>query len=452
LIEALTGVLFVAACIAGSFRPSWAIALVISMYSFEQSLQASIALFTRIPSLANVAVALAVGVCALRETMKSPQPLLGYFSKTWWCIMILFLAGSASLIWTPAFESALELTRWGLPYLILTLIMAPLLSQGIRSIQDSLKALIILGAAINGLILLNPQFTFKVGRLGTDLDALTRSNPLTLGEFGGCVFIAAALYRSQSASIAFSFTRAIAAATGAAVCLLSGSRGQLLFAVVLSLSIFPFAVRLKNIAAFVGSVVAILIIGASLYLVAAQVLGFQELRRWDSAQLESGTAVRVYNALDLVWAFAKSPIAWIVGLGFNAFVAITDSQEPYSHLLFLDILTEQGIPMFVVLCIMLWTVTKDLVWIFRNSIEDQDARAAFASLMGLYVYQLLLVNKQGYLWCSMLFFLFAIMISRARRWDEDSRLHESSGSSVDWSDPSASREASEISNQSRAPA
>jgi len=438
LIELLTGVLFGAVCIVGSVRRSWALALVISMYAFEQALQASLPLFSRIPSLANFVIALVVGACALREVMRSPEPFLGYFSKTWWCTIILFVGAAASLLWTPAFGSAMELTRWGLPYLVLTILLAPLLCQGLQSLQDTLKAFIILGGAINVLILLNPQFTFKIGRLGTDIDALTRSSPLTIGELGGCVFLAAVLYRPQAGSVLFTFAKLAAGVSGIIVCLLSGSRGQLVFAVLLCIIVFPAAIRVRNIVTFFGSLLVVLFMVAVLAFIAAKVLGFEELRRWDSAQLQSGTSVRVANALDLVGVFVTSPFAWVIGLGFNAFVTVTDSLEPYSHLLFLDILTEQGIPMFIVLCIMLWTVSKDTIWMYTQSREQPIARASIATLGALYLYETLLVNKQGYLWAAMQFFLFGIMLSRVKLWEERLSmfgLSEGAGEVLDSSSP-----------------
>jgi len=112
--------------------------------------------------------------------------------------------------------------------------------------------------------------------------------------------------------------------------------------------------------------------------------------------------------------------------------------EPYSHLLFLDILTEQGIPMFIVLCIMLWTVSKDTIWMYTQSREQPIARASIATLGALYLYETLLVNKQGYLWAAMQFFLFGIMLSRVKLWEERLSmfgLSEGAGEVLDSSSP-----------------
>jgi hypothetical protein len=107
-------------------------------------------------------------------------------------------------------------------------------------------------------------------------------------------------------------------------------------------------------------------------------------------------------------------MAWFMGLGFNAFTSVTPTIEPYSHIFFVDVLTELGIPMFILLLWWLKKLLDDARWLFRRFGEDADERASITCLCAMFVFQLLIVNKQGYLWSATLFFLPGIMITRLR--------------------------------------
>jgi hypothetical protein len=145
------------------------------------------------------------------------------------------------------------------------------------------------------------------------------------------------------------------------------------------------------------------------------VLGTDELRRWELSTLSGGVNTRVLNILDLFAAFANRPSAWLVGLGFNAFSWVSGAnKEPYSHSLLVDMLTELGIPAFVVFCWWSLRVLQDGLWLIRRFGDDDAGRSTASLLMVLFIYETLLVNKQGYLWAATLYFLVGIMITRVR--------------------------------------
>jgi len=415
MFEILSLILLVAACILGLTRDGWALALLLAMFAFEQVLQASLPIFVQIPSLGNIIIGLTVAGAAYRSLRLNPEPFNGYLSPAWICCVVIYLMAVVSILWTPSFGTAWALTRWGLPYFGLFVIVGPLLISGRGSIGKFLSAFLFLGKAITLLMLFNPRFTVYTGRLGINLDALTRSNPLAMGELAGCLMIVGALWRGQRNAALFVPIRLVALVLGALLCFQSGSRGQIIFAVLISLALYPVAVRLKSVWAFLGSALALIAVALVLGWLLPGLLGFQEVRRWDAGSIEGGISVRIQNVLDVARAFAFSPAAWIVGLGFNAFAGLTTaSSEPYSHVLFVDILTEQGLPAFVLLCIYFWFVVREVRWLFGAFRDSPRDRAGLACLVGLYCYELLLVNKQGYLWASVLFFLLGILIVRLR--------------------------------------
>jgi hypothetical protein len=207
----------------------------------------------------------------------------------------------------------------------------------------------------------------------------------------------------------------VAFGLGGVLSLQSGSRGQLIFALGLAVIAFPFARRIRNIAGFFGTVAAVALMIPLVLFLAQLVLGTDELRRWELSTLAGGANTRVLNILDLFAAFANRPSAWVVGLGFNAFSWVSGAnKEPYSHALVVDMLTELGIPAFVVFCWWSLRVLQDGLWLLRRFGDDDSGRATASLLMVLFVYETLLVNKQGYLWAATLFFLVGIAITRVR--------------------------------------
>ena len=415
MIEFLTVGFFLIACLLAVRDTAWALALVVSMYALEQALQASSGIFMRITPLANVCVALTAGLSVVLNLPSQDRPFRGYATPIFSVAIGFFVWAMISLLWTPAFGSAWEMTRWGIPYVILFLMVAPLLVDGIASLDRFFRAFLILGSITTILILINPAFTVKLGRLGVDLDSTARTNPLVIGELGGLMILVAALAPVDGSASKAVLARLVAFGLGGVLSLQSGSRGQLIFALGLAVLAFPFARRIRNVVGFFGTVVAVALMIPLVLFLAQLVLGTDELRRWELSTLAGGANTRVLNILDLFAAFANRPSAWLVGLGFNAFSWVSGAnKEPYSHALLVDMLTELGIPAFVVFCWWSFRVVQDGVWLIRRFSDDDSGRATSSLLMVLLIYETLLVNKQGYLWAATLFFLVGILITRVR--------------------------------------
>jgi len=415
VIEILTVGFFVIACLLAVRDTAWALALVVSMYALEQALQASSGIFMRITPLANVCVALTAGLSVVLNLPSQDRPFRGYATPVYSVALGFFVWAMISLLWTPAFEAAWGLTRWGIPYVLLFLVAAPLLVDGMGSLERFFRAFLILGSITTVLILINPAFTLKLGRLGVDLDATVRTNPLVIGELGGLMILIAALAPVDGSSTKAVLGRLLAFGLGITLSLQSGSRGQLIFAGGLAVMAYPFVHRVRNIAGFFGTVAAVALMIPLVIFLAQLVLGSDELRRWELSTIAGGVNTRVLNILDLFGAFANRPSAWIAGLGFNAFSWVSGAhKEPYSHALAVDVLTELGIPAFVVFCWWNLRVLRDGLWLLRRFSDDDAGRASAAVIMVLFAYETLLVNKQGYLWAATLFFLVGIVINRVR--------------------------------------
>ncbi|MSR29182.1 MAG: hypothetical protein EXS03_06375 [Phycisphaerales bacterium] len=415
MINHATIVAFGLACVAAMLSPAWGLALVLTMYAFEQAAQASNMLFVRFVALANFCVAVSVTFGVVRNFLATPRLFHGYASPVWFGTVAIFAYSAASLFWTPARATAVPLLTGQIPYFVLFILIAPLLIDDIGSLTRFTRAFLFLGVAIVVMMLLNPAFTFYTGRLGFNLEATVRTNPLAMGELGGNILLAGALFRVGSSAWFTQLLRIGAFGLGAVLALQSGSRGQIIFAVLIALGFYPMAVRIKNMAGFFWSAVGAVAVIPIILLLGQYLLSGQELRRWSLEFLAGGSDVRVANVTELMSAWLAYPPAWFVGLGFNAFTAVSAARsEPYSHVLFVDLLAEHGIPMFILFCIVLTTAVRDAVWVFRRFADDPDARAALAVFYSFFAYQLLLVNKQGYIWAAMMFFFQIVTITRLR--------------------------------------
>ncbi len=401
-------------------RPAWAFALVLTMYAFEQLLQSSGGVFLAIPSLTNVTVALGAGLAALGALLRTPHPFLGYASSTWIGSLGLLAFSALSLAWTPAPQSGGDFVREGLPYFVLFVLTAPLLLTDLDSVERTFRALLVIGTGIAATLILDPEFRSAGGRAVIKLSATVTSNPLATGELGGALVIAAILIRPATLNPWVQASRVSGLLLGAAIAFMSGSRGQALFAALVVVIFYPVSRRVKSIAGFIGTATAAGAVALAVALIAPLVLDQYGAARWSSDMIADGLGARTTGWLELIEAALTTPSAWIFGLGFNAFNALNSAGEsmPYSHNVPLDILTELGVPAFVLFLALLRLAWRDCLWIFHRWADDPIRRASAATLFGFATYYLLLANKQGHLWNIGPLFLFLAVIARVRRQEE----------------------------------
>ncbi len=405
--------LFAVLCIGALVRPLWALVLVLLMYPMEQSLQGAVPIFRDYPPLANIAVAMVVGISAVLTVLRQASPFLGYFSSTWWMIMVLYSWMGISLLWTPANPVATEITVDGLPYFVLFLLAAPVFIDELADVQKFAKLLLIFGTLTAISIITNPDFNFQYGRLGLAIVGKVRTSPLAMGELGGTLVIIAVLYRGAPGQHVLTVVRMVAFIIGATLALYSGSRGQILFAVMVSVLCYPMSRKQKNVVSYFGTLVGVLCFLAAMVLVANFVLDDEMIQRWTGTQLGRGATARELNFTELMSAFFNNPGAWVFGLGFNAFTAVTTANnEPYSHSILLDALCELGIPAFALCCAIMWFTFKAGSRLFRAVKEWPEERAAITVLLAFAIYQFMLSNKQGMFWTSGPLFLHYLLIVR----------------------------------------
>jgi hypothetical protein len=381
-------------------------------------LQSSLPIFVAIPSLANYLIAAAVGASVLRAVFAQERPLLGYATRTWVLSMAIFAWAVLSLLWTPSAVMASDMTREGLPYLVLFMIAAPLLVDGRADFERIFPALMLFGTVVALTVIVNPEFNIRSGRIGLMLTERVRSNPLAIGELGGVLMIVAALFVVPPGRPGWFLVRFAAFVVGTTLALYSGSRGQALFAGIVAVGFYPLSRQVRSLRTFVGTVLGLALLVVLLLVVSSFILDSELSSRWDTSVLAEGAEVRRLNVVDLLVAFARSPGSWLPGLGWNAFSSVTDaSSEPYSHSITVDILCELGIPMFVAFCAALIDVYRSSRSLLAASGGSPAARSASATMVALVAYMFLIANKQGHLWGVCPMFAYFCVVARVESRD-----------------------------------
>jgi hypothetical protein len=408
--------LFGLSALLAVLRPGWALALVITMYGFEQLLQASGGIFLTISPLTNVSVALCAGLAAIGILLRTDAPFRGYASPVWLATIALFTWSAVSLAWSPSAGSGGDFVREGVPYFVLFVLTAPLLVTDCESIGRAMRALLFLGTLIALAMLLNPEFRSSGGRFVMRLAASVTSNPLAVGELGGALLIVSALIRPRTGGIPFLVLRLAAFGAGGVLAFQSGSRGQVVFALVAVAVFFPLSRRITTARGLVGILGLAAVLSILIGVIAPAVLDRSGETRWSSGGIEEGIGSRMNGWGDLISAQLESPISWVLGLGFNAFTSVTASpgEVPYSHNVPIDVLTELGIPAFIVFTALLARAASDTVWLFRRWWNDDAHRADIGMLAGFAAYYFMIANKQGQLWSSGMLFMFLSILARLR--------------------------------------
>jgi O-antigen ligase len=385
------------ACIAGVFSRAWAFALAICIFPIKQVMQASAGFFLQNGEYPNILVALVIMVCITRLVLRrhlDPRAALGNHAIVG--TLLIYAYSATTLAWTMSFESGLGFVRTGLIYLGLYVIACPLLIDSLATLRASLRAIMILGSILVILIELNPAFVISSGRLVLRFSDRYGTNPLALGDLGGAMILAGMLFPVQ---IRVAFLRFISIALGTILAFQSGSRGQILFALLVAFLTFPIARSVRSVFRFLTTGIATtsVLVGA---LVAASTIWQLDVgARWDQRALEGGTVDRLLNYGEAFAYWASRPAAWIFGLGFNSFSAISSAGwGDYAHNIIVEIVTEAGLPIFALFIMLLFTSARAGFRLFQRVGSDPESRAVVATLIALAMFYFLVANKQANLW------------------------------------------------------
>ncbi len=398
------------------FKPRWAILFIIILYPLEQLLSATSVFFASHHMLLNIIVGVLAIVGAASAFLSNRRPLRGYMNPVWLLTVALYAWAVFGIMFSPDKKKAIEDFTVGLPYLGLLLVFPGLLVNDVVDFRRLLVPTMVIGTAIIVLIITSPNTTIFSGRLG--LEGLGPDskiqNPLATATLGGTIVIIAALFKPTRFPLFVNLVRLGALGSGLAIAMLSGSRGQLLGAGLVSLLMFPFARRVKNIFQFVSvSFSAVFVLGLG-YLVLSLVTTTDAASRWDMSTLESGLGSRWSMITTMLGEFLSSPMNYLQGLGTSSFQTYWTGggDLPYVHNMPVQILTEHGLIGATLLMAILVLVARASYLLMKHYRDDPGMLSTAAIIIAICMYQLLLSFKQGSFFTSAVPFWWFLVLSK----------------------------------------
>ena len=402
MLAPLVLLVFVIFYIGAIMQPRWALAVLLMLFPMKQALQGSVSIINQTPTLANYLIGIVVGIGLVWGIFRGKIKFGGYLNLIWIAVAFGYFYSCLSILWTPSKENAISYVLEGMIYVVMFIIIAPMLVGDLKEWTESLRVATVLGIFIAIFILISPEFNLRGGRLGIDLGPKLRTSPLAIGELGGFLMISTSLMVMPRHRILFDIIRYVGFISGLMLAIYSGSRGQLLFAVFITVVFFPLSRPVKNVFRFFLMMIGSLALLILIFSVISFLFSDRDVaERWLApGDADRAVGIRLANFTDLLYGFVQSPSAWIVGLGLNAFSSLTNaSSEPYSHSMFIDVFVEMGLPMFGLLIVCLAALYRQSIAVIRLS-EDKHERSCAVILVAICVYQLLLMNKQGQMWVS----------------------------------------------------
>ena len=394
IVGAVCGTLYVL------WRPHWVFVLIISMFPMEQLLQVYIGAFSTHRTWFNYIVG-TLSVLAVVFRMSRREPiLLGFRNPITTLVAVLYVLWAVGVLYSPARDVAIDSFRQGIPYIGLLLLFLPLLVVDIFEFRQLLSGMMFLGSVIAVLVIANPNSTYYSGRLFLDLGMLAGvdryGSPLALGEMGGMIAMIAVLVRPNKAAAIYTLLRIGAFVSGMGLAIGSGSRGQVLAAAITGILFYPMARKIANPRQFFLGAVGLGIVVLGLYVVFKLFIGAQNEQRWNAIGMLRDTTVRLTMVTELLNAYIASPGHWLLGLGTNAYAAISSNHNIiYVHNVVAEILCEHGIVgaiLFAAISVLTFKYGRRLWMLYR---DDPSMRATVAVLLACCVYALFLALKQG---------------------------------------------------------
>lgn len=400
-------------------RPSVVLSMIFLLFALDQWGFALASAYIPSAAFTNyVAAGMTAFALVVLFLFGKPHRLLS--GPAFWLILALYIYAFISTTWVPVYGKAMDIWGVNFQYLIVFLCGAPLLVQDIDDVDVSLRALLLIGTPFVACLNFLLEWEFR----GFVVDGEVTRLPLALGQFGGYLVIAGALFSSSNRM--WHLIRLAAIVLGALLILKTGARGQFISAALCTAVVFGLGnsnvspVKLVLATLFAGMMLAVAYFAAISYMQSDPTLS-AAAGRWSLDRLTEdygGRSIRVLRIEAMIEAWQSSPGRILAGLGNSAAYDpnITDCTSPvgcYPHNLPVEILTEEGLigaALYVAVILYIGVVA---VQALGNPGIDRDHKPALKVLLAFVIFEFLLSLKQGSLLGNWRFFLFIILLDRA---------------------------------------
>ncbi|MES1196814.1 MAG: hypothetical protein ABUL58_07715, partial [Steroidobacter sp.] len=402
-------------------KPAIAFAAVLCLYGLKQWGQNSSTLFAQDRTVMNFAVAVLVITGLLLSWRRTLDRRT--IPAAWWCGLLVYTYAFASLLWGPNLQDALDQWSLQVPYILMIAIVAPLLVKDVEEVHLVTGWTLWIGGIICLLALAFGTWGLRGLRVIGDF-MRSETNPLAIASLGGTVFVIGMLSVMTPVSWFRKVICVVLALVGLAVILRSGSRGQLLAAVIAVVMGMPMAAKKRNFGAWLTMLILIAVFAKAGFWIWDQL--DVDSARWSAKSSTADLEGRLGMAATLLAAAARNPLTMLFGLGNSSAFHYVGF---YPHVALLEVLGEEGVAGFLLYTAILLLTIRNAFSLDKKmrSMEDMDASRAVATLTALFVFELILTFKQGSLLSSVYVVAYAAIMDC---------LHKQSGKQVSVEQPS----------------
>lgn len=402
------------------FRPAVALGGIALMFLIEQYGQSGSAIYIQRSWLLNVLLALIVVEGVVIKIFKNELKLSTY-PAAGYVLIGLFMFALSTAIWSLSREATLKVLWIQAPYLVLSILAAPLLVNSREDVEQALKTIGIVGFIFVALIL----FTRSWGARGLELSAsyysrtasagaggkTTESNSLELASAAGRIAIITLmlpLFRTVPLGLLIRWAMVLICGV---MIYYSQSRGQLVAMVAILLVFVVWIDGFKNINTYL---LILALIGGGL---ALAYMGLSAIGdRWAAEKItDAFYGARVYKIEVITKAWMDAgPFYWLMGIGNSASYR-TDILGIYPHNVPIEVLCEEGVVGFALLVTFMYLVIRQGVGLTRTVNRTPylaGQSRVIPAVLALFAFESLLALKQGSLATSYPLYFYALILMR----------------------------------------
>ncbi|MEM6551316.1 MAG: hypothetical protein AAF750_04225 [Planctomycetota bacterium] len=374
--------------------PAWFVGPLYGFFVFEQALQSRFVYFVQQSSFLNLAMA--VIVVLLLGYHKAKGQITVKTGPILLATVGLVLLSIVSMAWSIEPDLTKRVFLNDIRGFLLIVVSVPLL---IRSMDDAWVAIksVLIFSAVASVVLMQSTDVFlrRVVLAGQVAEwGSASSNPLEVASVAGYAAILTLVIPLRGLGVVWTIGRFVLFAICLVAIIRTGSRGQLVAALFVSLLAYPLAHGQagagKKMLAALGSM---LVLGLMVFVLGQYAQG----GRWDiGAGLDnySGSRVGYVTELMAYWRDA-GPMAWLLGIGSGAARSYEVLGGGYTHVVVVEVLGELGVVGFTLVLVIAWRCIYYLRHLIRVCGPSPIMRCTVVGWAALLLFDFILSFKQS---------------------------------------------------------
>jgi hypothetical protein len=295
----------------------------------------------------------------------------------------------------------------------------PLLIYRADEFRSAFVLLFVMGTLISILLLFTVEWEHRSIVLSSHGMPIY-GNPLAPAQIAGNVAFATLFLKFKHKIKIWTLLKWIVIALNLALIVKSGSRGQLIAAILLMCLALPFSQQINSIKGWIVIAIAISSIASITYWTLELFWGEDQKisgpmgDRWSEEAMSEAMGGRFDNVLLLMRLWFSTPMTLLFGLGNST------SYDPsvigiYPHFVPAEILCEEGLIGFCFFVYILFLTMRSIARTYKEVRHNEENRSVLIVLCLMFIYAFILSMKQGSMIGNLDLFMFAIMLGKFER-------------------------------------